>query len=646
MKPEYPNLCSPIKIGNVTFRNRMFSAPMGATEVTADHCFAPRSQGFYELRAKGGAAAVIISELCVHPPTDGTHMLHIDPAVAGSMLSLTFAADAIRRHGAVAGIELSHAGHIGRPHLPTGAGAPPLFGPVDCTLSNGLKVKALTKTQIEDIIEGYGKTAALVKRAGFEMVMVHGGHGWLINQFMSPFFNKREDEYGGSFENRMRLALQALAGIRSAVGAGFPVEFRMSANEYIKGGYETDEGCRIAKAVEASADIIHVSAGHHELSFYNMFPSMFSEHGCNVGLAEEIKKHVRKPVATLGALSDPKQMEDILVSGKADIIYMARQMLADPEFARKTAAGQGDDTVKCIRCLTCMAERRVTQTRRCSVEPRIGRELEGMEIIPALKKKKVLVAGGGPGGMKAALTAALRGHKVILCEKTDELGGILKCEAAIPFKYDMYRLGLSLARLAAKEGVEIRLKTEVDAAYAEKEGADALIVAVGSEPILPALPGINGGNVIIVNDYHKEKDKVGNTVAVLGGGLAGCECAVHLANCGKTVHLIEMTNDLAPDSNYLHRPALLNEIAKAGVVVHTGKKGTGVTPEGLLYSDNGNELIIKCETVICAVGQRSCRDTAEKLHFSAPYVREIGDCVKPANIMTAIYQGHHAALDI
>ena len=220
------------------------------------------------------------------------------------------------------------------------------------------------------------------------MLMVHGGHGWLLNQFISPRFNKREDEYGGSFENRMRIVIAALKSVREAVGAGFPIEFRMSGDEFIEGGYHLDEGCRIAQAVEEYVDLIHVSAGHHELSFYRMFPSMFLEHGCNVSLAAEVKKHVNKPVATLGALSDPKQMEEILASGKADVIYMARQLLADPEFPNKVMAGQGDETIKCIRCLSCMAERRVTQTRRCSVEPRIGREFEDMNLALAPQGKE------------------------------------------------------------------------------------------------------------------------------------------------------------------------------------------------------------------------------------------------------------------
>lgn len=646
MKPEYPNLCSPIKIGNVTFRNRMFSAPMGATEITADHCITYRTQGFYELRAKGGAAAVTMSELCVHPKTDGTHMIHADPAVSGSLGGLAFAADGIRRHGAIPSIQLSHAGQIARPHLPASGEPVPLYGPVDCVLPDGAQVKGLTKMQIEDIVEGYGRTAQFVKRAGFEMVMVHVGHGWLLNQFLSPRFNKREDEYGGSFENRIRIVLGALKSIRDAVGPGFPIEARISGDEFIEGGYHIDEGCRIAHAVEDYVDLIHVSAGHHELSFHRMFPSMFLEHGCNVRLAAEVKKHVSKPVATLGALSDPKQMEEILASGKADVIYMARQLLADPEFPNKVAAGRGDEAIKCIRCLYCMAERRVTQTRRCSLEPRIGREFEDMNVALAPNPKKVLVVGGGIGGMKAAFTAASRGHKVILCEKSGELGGLLKCEQGIPFKYEMYELTQSFNKLLIKEGVDIRLNTEVDSAYVEKEGVDALIIAVGSNPIIPPLPGIDGDNVVIVNNYHLEKNKVGDTVAVLGGGLAGSECAIHLAHCGKKVILVEMADKIAQDANALHRPALLNEIEKYGIDVRTKFKGEFISSEGLTCSNNNSKVLIPCDTVICAVGQRPCREVVDELRYSAPFVREIGDCVKAANVMFATYQGYHAAMDL
>ena len=322
---KYPNLTSPIQLGKVTFRNRIFSAPMGATDITADCCPGPRTQGFYELRAKGGAAAVTVSELVVHPETDGSHMLHLDLETVGCLAAHTFVADAIRRHGAVPSIELSHSGQYAGTYMSDKNKKASLnqWGPSDGTRPDGRPVKALSKEQIADIVKTYGEKAALCKRAGYEMIMVHAGHGWLLHQFLSPYLNHRTDEYGGSLENRIRIVREVLASVRNAVGPGFPVEVRLSGSELFDGGYGIEDGIKIAQAVEEYVDLIHVSAGSYQFGFFNTTPPMFDEHGVNVWLAAEIKKHVSKPVATIGALSDPEQMERIIAEGKADVVYMA-----------------------------------------------------------------------------------------------------------------------------------------------------------------------------------------------------------------------------------------------------------------------------------------------------------------------------------
>lgn len=648
MLRKFPHLSTPITIGRTTFRNRIFSAPMGGTDITNDGCIGPKSTAFYELRAKGGAGAVTVSELMVHPATDGSHAYHLDESILNSLACATYTADAIRRHGAIPSIELSHSGQFAGTYMTDKTKQHNLhqWGPSDGVRADGVPVRALTKDLIDDIVAAYGHAASLAKRAGFEMVMIHGGHGWLINQFLSPLFNHRTDEYGGSLENRTRFAVEVLKSVRAAVGPFFPIEFRMSGAEFAEGGYGLDEGVKIAQAIEPYTDLIHVSAGTYQKTFGITHPSMFEDHGRNVYLAAEIKKHVSKPVATIGGLTDPAMMEEIIASGKADVVYMARQLLADPETPRKIEEGRDEEIVHCLRCFTCMAERAATSTRRCTVNPLIGRELDGTEVQPAPVKKKVVVVGGGPGGLYAAYTAARRGHRVILMEKEGEVGGILKSEQAIPFKREMYQLAHTYELLARKAGAEIRLNTEATPETVEAEKPDALIIAAGSRPLVPPIKGLDGDNVVIVNNYYREKDKVGDHVVVFGGGLAGCECAIHLGREGKKMEIVEMRPTLAPDANVRHRPLLLAEIAETARV-HTGYKGVEVTKEGILCTDpSGAQVLVPGDTVICALGQRSRTDVVDALRDCAPFVRVIGDAAKVSTITNAVYWGHWAGMDI
>ena len=651
MERKFPHLCQPITLGRTVFRSRMFSAPMGGTDIANDGCIGPKSTAFYELRAKGGAAAVTVSECMVHPATDGSHAYHLDESILNSLACAAYTADAIRRHGSIPSLELSHSGMFAGTYMTDKSRQKSLhqWGPSDTVRADGVQVKALTREMIGEIVASYAHVAGLAKRAGFELLMIHGGHGWLINQFLSPLFNHRDDEYGGSLENRCRLAIEVLKAVREAVGPFFPIEFRMSGAEFVEDGYGLDEGVRIARMIEPYVDLIHVSAGTYQKTFGITHPSMFTEHGRNVFLAAEIKKHVSKPVATIGGLNDPAQMEEIIASGKADVIYMARALLVDPFLPNKVMANKDGDIVRCLRCFTCMAERAATSTRRCTVNPLIGRECEGDAVYPAPVKKKVLVAGGGPGGLYAAYTAARRGHRVVLCEKEAELGGILKSEQALPFKYEMYQLAGTYAKFAKDAGVEIRLNTEVTKEYAEKEAPDALIIAVGSEPLVPPIPGLDGDNVTIVNNYYLEKDKVGDEVVVMGGGLAGCECAIHLAMEGKKVRLVEMRGELAPDANVRHRPLMLRQMDElsGNLTVHTGHRALRVTGEGVVCEDSsGNEVLIPGRSVICALGQRSRTGAVEELRDSAPFVRVIGDAARVSTITNAVYWGYHAALDI
>ena len=398
MEYKYPHVCQPITIGRVTFRNRIFSAPMGGTDITNDGCIGPKSTAFYKLRAKGGAGAVTVSECMVHPQTDGSHAYHLDTAILNSLASFTYTADAIRRHGAIPSVELSHSGMYSGTYMTDKSRQHGLaqWGPSACVRPDGVEVGELTVPMIDDIVEAYGRVAGLAKRAGFEMIMVHGGHGWLINQFLSPYFNKRTDEYGGSLENRCRFARRVLESVRAAVGPGFPIEFRMSGSELFEGGYDLSGGVEIAMQLEDCIDLLHVSAGTYQRGFGDTHPSMFKPHGCNVYLAAEIKKHVKIPVATLGGINDPAMAEEIIASGKADIVYMGRALLADPFLPNKVMANRDEDIVRCLRCFTCMAERAATATRRCTVNPLIGRELEGDVVYPAPVKRRSWLPAAAP----------------------------------------------------------------------------------------------------------------------------------------------------------------------------------------------------------------------------------------------------------
>ena len=646
--PAYPLLCSPLRVGNVTLRSRMCSAPMGFPDLTEDGCLTEGAIAFYENRARGGAAVVTISEACVDYENGKSHGRLINLTNPGVLAGLTNCARAIRRHGALASVELNHAGMLSdfdvviserrrdeRMH----------YGPSDTVLPTGTAVKAMTEAQIRTAIDRFARGAALVKRAGFDMLMLHAGHGWLIHQFLSPLTNRRTDAYGGSREARFRFALEVIDAVRAAVGPGFPIELRFSAMETAPGGITLPDAVAFAEAVQDKVDILHVSAGG-EPDFHVTHPPMFSEPGCNVHFAAEIKKHVSIPVATVGALNEPAQMEAILADGQADIVCMARALLADPELPKKVEQNRTDEILRCIRCFTCHAERMLTQTRICALNPQIGREYEAKFDAPPTQPKRLLIAGGGPGGMQAAVTAAQRGHHVTLCEAGDALGGNLRCETNVPFKAAFPKNIETMTRHMALAGVEVRLNTPVTPEFVRDFAPDALFVAVGAEAVRPPIPGIDGANVVFGTELERREGEIGPRVAVIGGGLVGCESGLYLAQAGHAVTILELRGDVAADANPRHRPALLAELA-AHTTVRTGMRVTEIRPDGVVCeSEAGERLFVEADTVLCAAGLRPRTEIADALRGTAPVVELIGDCVRPDIIRGATWRAYHAALDL
>ena len=642
----YPHLASPITINNLTFKNRILGAPMSNPELDSDCNMRKEEIAFHENRARGGLAGVAIG-LGIVDAIGRSHTKEVKLYDVMSLPSLKEAANAMHRHNCNAVMELAHGGKFAnaRGH---GSAEGVNMGPNDEINGEGHPVRSMTEEDIYRVADCFGQAAKLVKEAGFDMVLIHGGHGWLLGQFSSPAMNHRTDRWGGSLENRMRFSLLVIEKVREAVGPDFPIEFRMSGAEFTKGGYGIEEGIEMAKAIDGKVDIIHVSAGVHEDPevFVRTHPSMFIEHGCNVYLAAEIKKHVKTPVATLGGLNDPDMMEEIIATGKADIIEIARQSICDPYFPEKAFSGNKDDITRCCRCFTCFYNYLTNRTFCCAFNPVVGNELEHKHAFPPTTPKKVIVVGGDPGGMEAAITAAGRGHSVTLYEKNSRLGGQLLSEQYIPFKQDMYNFVKVLEGRLAKSGVDVRLNTELTAEQAAAENADVIITAIGAKPIVPPIPGIDNEKVVGLTALHQPEPALGQKVVILGGGLVGSECAIYLDGLGKDVTIVEMKEDWAADSYFMHKNAMKIYMRDSNIKIHVNTTAKAITDKGLVCQTPEGELVIPADNILLAAGMKADRKAAESFYNAAPRVFETGDCIKAGRVVEAVTTGYYRAIDI
>lgn len=643
----YPNLANPITINGVTFKNRIFGAPMSNPELDPDCHMRKEDLAFHENRARGGLATVAIG-LGIVDPVGRVHTKEVTLYDVMSLPSLKEYANAMHRHNCIAVMELAHGGKYAGARSHDGAGDPLVLGPNNEINPDGLQVTSMSDEDIERVANCYADAAVLCQKAGIDMVLVHGGHGWLLGQFMSPTMNRRTDKWGGSLENRMRFPLLVIEKIRKACGNKMLIEYRMSGSEIIEGGYGIDEGIKMAEMLDGKVDIIHVSAGVHEDqdAFVVTHPSMFIEHGCNVHLAAEIKKHVKTPVATVGGLNDPDMMEEIIASGQADIVEIARQSICDPYFPEKAFSGHKDDITKCCRCFTCFYNYLTNRTFCCAFNPVVGNELENKSGFPAAAPKKVVVVGGGVGGMEAAVTAAKRGHTVTLFEKNDRLGGQLLSEQYIPFKQDMYNFVKVLEGRLKETNVEVKLNTEITAEEAAGLKADVVMVAVGAKPVVPPVKGIDSPKVAGLDTLHQREPQVGQKVVILGGGLVGSEAAIYLDGLGKDVTVVEMKDDWAADAYFMHKNAMNIYIRNSGIKIHTDTTAKAVTEEGLLCETKDGELLLEADTILLAAGMKVDQEFVNSFYNTADRVFMIGDCVKPGRVVEAVTLGYNRAIDI
>lgn len=658
---KYQHLFEPIVLGKQVFRNRIFNSPTGIPELPIQDCM-----NYYERKALGGAASVCIGDAC--PSLDGmSRASHIDLWDEKSRLNLTDIAYAINRHGAVSSMEILHSGNCS--YYSYSQGYQP-YGPTAGVTLFGQEVLELPEEMILKYIEDFARAAAYAKSCGYGMVTVHGGHGWMITQFFSKS-NNRKDKWGGTPENRARLAVTICDRIHAVCGKGYPVEMRISGSEVYEGGYGVEEGIQQAIFLDGHADLIHVSAGSHEVNdvFTVTHPSMFLDDGVNVKYAAEIKKHVKNtPIATVGGLSEPMLMEEIIASGKADVVELARGLICDPDMPIKLQVGKDDEVRKCMRCLWCFSHRMQKDKVVCAINPEIGNEEEcKYNNNPPAVLKKVLIAGGGMAGMQAALTCADRGHKVILCEKNDKLGGTLLCEEQVPFKEKLGQfIALQTKLIERNPNIEARLNTKVTPELAIEIAPDVIISAVGARPVKPKIPGIDGANVFGAEEIYRHPEKAGKKVIILGGGLVGMELSVFLSMQGRECTIIEMMPELNDGGNNLQGLSLSIEFKKYGIKISPATKAIEITDKGVVgeftgakpsddirfglstyyaEAESGNKLF-EGDTVVYAVGQAPLWDESNALHEGAGEFYQLGDCVAPKNIWSATTTAHFVSRDL
>lgn len=637
----YECLLSPGKIGTLTLKNRSVFPPMGSGYVENEH---PIQQliDYHVRRVQGGCAMNIVEIATVHPTTKSHTILGIydDKFIPG----LAELAKAIKDAGGVACIQLWHGGRqtSGKPF-----GGQPVAPSVVTNAFIGEEPRALTIKEVQDIISSYGDAAIRAKKAGFDAVEIHGAHGYLIDQFLNPYTNKRTDQYGGSLQNRARFGCEVVRDVRLKVGSDYPIILRMSAIEHVKDGIELEDAIEAAKLyVKEGLDALDVSQGCYDALPYTV-PPYFYPQKVNVYNAYQIKKNTNVPIIVAGRINHPDMAEEVLCDGMADFIGLGRPMLAEPDFIKKTMEGNTDDIVRCISCNQgCVGRMFKGLGNSCIFNPATGHERE-VVIKPAEQKKKVLVIGGGPAGLEAARIAQIRGHKVILLEKDVALGGQFIEAGRAPHKEIFAKSAIHMGYRAFKAGVDIRVYTSANEERIREINPDVVIVATGADPINPNIPGIDRPNVyearkVIVSDQIISE----NHVAVIGGGLIGLEAMEILSFQGKKVEVIEMTDEIGKDLEMYIKPYVFGIIEEKSIKIHLNTKLIEIKDDSIIIEKEGKQQEIPCSAVVIAVGSKSNTsivDTVKKLGYEY-YV--IGDAKEPSKILPAIWGANEIARNI
>jgi len=630
-------LCQPIRVGSMNFKNRIYHLPIGTPGHRGDVAL-----NYYKARARGGVAALTTGglanmEILRHPTDD---LKRFAKEVKETAPDCYVGTQTLAIYGP------EHTDE--RPYTPSGGWSLATESSIAADWSDP-RPQAITKEVMHQYTKWLAEAAYAQREAGFDFMELHATHAYIWRQFLSPMDNKREDEYGGSIENRARWLCESVAAIRKAVGDDYGITFRLAAMEPERNGISLADSSRAAQLLEeAGVDALIISEGantHNRGFMASCVPLNISfGRNCFANWSEAIRKHVDIPVIAVGRITKPDEAEAILESGQADIIGLARALMADPEWPNKAAAGSWESITPCLGCNTCLDYSRGDGTfydhMTCSVNARLCAEAE-TEYGPAENPKEVMVVGSGPAGMETARIAAERGHKVTLYERNDRLGGQLFAAAAGHGKQDVEEFRKYLTIGLARNGVKVELGKAVDADLVEQVKPDALVVAVGGKANSLNVPGAEGENVVSPGQAITGEKPVGQNVLVIGGGMVGMETAEHLAEQGHTVNLIELETLIA-DMSMFNRPAMLDNVAMAGVITYEHANVEEITPEGARVNIDGKSRFFEADTIVLSIGSASNDAFIESVKGHVGEIIVVGDANGNSRFREAVIEGHAA----
>jgi 2,4-dienoyl-CoA reductase-like NADH-dependent reductase (Old Yellow Enzyme family)/thioredoxin reductase len=627
-------LFSSFSIRDIKLKNRIVMPGLASFLIGDDGIISDAAVEHYRRRAAGGPAMVIMEACSVSPEgvvSANQARIYDDCFTEG----LSKIAGVMKSEGSVPAIQIHHGGR--QTSIKVIKRKPLAPSPIPCPTIRG-DVEPLTVDGIHEIVQKFGDAAERAIQAGFELIEIHGAHGYLINQFLSKVSNIREDEYGGDTVGRSRFAIEIVEEIRKRIGPEFPLSFKISAREFVPDGLTVTESIEILKLlVKAGVDVVQVSAGNDITPEWICQP-MFMEKACLAESAARVKKALNIPVMAVGRINDPMVANEVLLKEQADLVCMGRGLLADPDMPNKAREGRLDEIRICIACNTCMESIFRKGRIECLVNPMLGREKE-MAIIPTQKPKKIMVVGGGPGGLNVAWVAAKRGHEVHVFEKRDTLGGQLLPGSIPGHKKELISLIKYQKKQIEKFGVRCHLSQEVKTKDIQEFNPDVVVLATGSLPAIPPVEGIDNNITLTYEDVLNESPPPFKKAVVIGGGATGLEIALHLAEYGCRISVAEMLAKIGSGLESMTKRILLGRLKEYNVKIMTETKLIRVESTGAVVArSDGTQLSIEAERVIFATGTRPCNRLYEKVKSLGYETHQIGDCLEARSAKAAIYE--------